>query len=518
MTYDDPSIALLDDPSLRGLPAPVCWQYARLIRLAGRCQAGGVLALAGRPLGVERLAQELGVELSELQVALRLLQGAGLVAHTEGAWMLPHMMYAAAMKNWSLRSYWREKKRLSRSRKAAASKEAHTRSRTILLPPDPDTAPAAIAQQSIPDTTPGVSGEQDTFPILLTDDYAQNFPDASEPTSSDPPFGDPPSSGPDPAPDPLPGADPSGKVGYVKDTSADTSTDTSIDTSRDLSAEKSMIRGKKRRQLIKHIDIETGTLNDCLTPGANIASSPSPNNLSPPETHPPGLDPPGAERPGGACAPRSCPVDLIGSRLPHRAVARRESSPPGSPHPPAAEPAKGSSRCSAAQDNPTRHTRVASRSQHPARCRRKKPAAKSPAQPSPAVLHFRHCYPAFNLTRRTDEIIQQLERRFGTQRVIESIDWTVMKGIPQNDVLHSIHVALPNWRSPAERYHPPADRPGSEVRQPPPGGASAEAATAEAATDPDELYLLQNPNGPLRQQVEERLRQRRQAAQNGDSP
>ena len=134
------------------------------------------------------------------------------------------------------------------------------------------------------------------------------------------------------------------------------------------------------------------------------------------------------------------------------------------------------------------------------------------------MLHFIHCYPAFNLTRRTDEIIQQLERRFGTQRVIESIDWTVMKGIPQNDVLHSIHVALPNWRSPAERYQPPADRPGREVRQPPPGGATTAEATAVAATDPDELYLLQNPNGPLRQQVEERLRQRRQAAQNGDSP
>ena len=247
-------------------------------------------------------------------------------------------MYAAVKYNLPLRRYWREKKRLSRSRKAAASEQAHVRSTTILLPPDSDitataiaqesipdsalaaialqsmqdTPPAAIALQSIPDSAPAASGEQETCPILLTDDYAQNFLDGSEPTSSwspdsDQPFGDPPDGGLDPAPDPLPGADPGGKVGHVKDTSADTSTDTSIDTSRDMSAEKSMKRGKKRRRLIKHIDLETGTLTDCLTPGAKIASSPSPNDPSPPETHPTELDPPGAERPGGARAPAFLP-------------------------------------------------------------------------------------------------------------------------------------------------------------------------------------------------------------------
>ena len=84
MTSDDPSIALLNDPALRGLPDQTCWLYARLVLLAGVCQAGGVLSHLGRPLGVERLAQELGVELSELHAALRLLQGAGLVTQSEG--------------------------------------------------------------------------------------------------------------------------------------------------------------------------------------------------------------------------------------------------------------------------------------------------------------------------------------------------------------------------------------------------------------------------------------------------
>jgi hypothetical protein len=288
----------------------------------------------------------------------------------------------------------------------------------------------------------------------------------------------------------------------------------------DMSAEKSSKSGKKMSHLNNSLINARGELNVCTTHFSQNAHSHAPPTLFLPENIPDRPDPPGNASPGDLSAPPRAPVEPA-----NRKPATRE---PATRKPATCKPA--------APDDPPWELFADSREpatrQPPARKRLKretvKPANLEPSSSleplSLAAQHFKYCYPDFNMGPLPARRLQGWEAQYGLQRVIDVIDWASLKGIPRRDVLHVVQSTLRKWTSAPEGQDAGAEaagaaapaltasRPGMPDRKPPPLQAAA-----GAEIDPDEQYLQNNPNGPHRQAAEERLRQKRLEAQNGDS-